>query len=471
VLTVPDLVNRVPGVILIDGERIEYYQLIGNELTQLRRGALGTGIKARHVSGTLVTDQGAEQTIRIVDTPKTQVLSTTATSNIAVITSSTPAIIKVPLVVTTTSTVFTEEILSTVLASGAPIKYTISPEFTPGYTTLQPFDSSKNTVVGHVPTAGEEAWFVMSEISVGGVGTENKKWFNNLQTSVANVSSTSQVYISFVTTAGIASYVVNTVFAGDILGNSINAFSKKFAVDPATGNTSTVWYINGTLATGVATNAVFEEGKSVTVEWADIYTGPAQYVSVPHTVTRTTVVKDGQTATTTVFTSTEILSTGTIFELTGIDFKGSSSDVSRQVSVYYQGRLLQNSITAIQQQNVNIAYDSGEINSIGINSTTIVPNEYQISQYLGRYFLEVFVPISSGSELKVVQNSTPVWYDIGSTKSLVDQSTPQVRFLKASPARLPDKYLYGQNTDSIPVYVEELGGTIDSETGEPLVGE
>lgn len=471
VLTVPDLVNRVPGVILIDGERIEYYQLIGNELTQLRRGALGTGIKARHVSGTLVTDQGAEQTIRIVDTPKTQVLSTTATSNIAVITSSTPAIIKVPLVVTTTSTVFTEEILSTVLASGAPIKYTISPEFTPGYTTLQPFDSSKNTVVGHVPTAGEEAWFVMSEISVGGVGTENKKWFNNLQTSVANVSSTSQVYISFVTTAGIASYVVNTVFAGDILGNSINAFSKKFAVDPATGNTSTVWYINGTLATGVATNAVFEEGKSVTIEWADIYTGPAQYVSVPHTVTRTTVVKDGQTATTTVFTSTEILSTGTIFELTGIDFKGSSSDVSRQVSVYYQGRLLQNSITAIQQQNVNIAYDSGEVNSIGINSTTIVPNEYQISQYLGRYFLEVFVPVSSGSELKVVQNSTPVWYDIGSTKSLVDQSTPQVRFLKASPARLPDKYLYGQNTDSIPVYVEELGGTIDSETGEPLVGE
>ena len=474
VLTPPDLANRIPGVILVDGERIEFYQLIGNELTQLKRGALGTGIKNRHVSGTTVVDQGVGQTIRIVDTPQTQILPTDSQENIssvAVITSSTPAVIKVPLVVTTTSTVYTRGIVSSVLGNGSPIKYTISPNYAPGYTTIQPFDYSANTVVGHIPTAGEEAWFVMSEISVGGTGKENKKWFTNLQTSVASTGTTSQVYLSFATTSGGATYVVDTVFAGDVLENSIKAFSTKTAIDPKSGFTSTIWYIKGSFVTPQVTNAVFEAGQSVFVNWSNIYTGPTQYYSIPHTVVNTTVIKDGQTATTTVFTSTEILSTGTIFELTGIDFRGTANDVSRQVSVYYQGRQLKNSIADIQSQNVNIAYDSGEINSVGVNSTDIVPNEYQITQYLGRYFLEVFIPVSVASELKIVKNSTQVWYDINSNSSLTDQNTEQIRFLRSSPARLPDKYLYGQNTDSIPVYVEELGGTIDSETGEPLVGE
>jgi hypothetical protein len=473
-LTPPDIANRIPGVILVDGERIEFYQLIGNELTQLKRGALGTGIKSRHVSGTTVVDQGVAQTVRIVDTPQTQTVPTALQSdisNVAVITSSTPAIIKVPLVVTTTSTTYTRGVVSSILGYGGPLTYTISPIFAPSYTTLQPFDSSQNTIVGHIPTAGEESWFVMSEISVGGVGKENKSWFTNLQTRVASTGTTSQVYISFITTSGSAVYNIDTVFAGDILENSIKAFSSKTVTDTKSGSTSTVWYIKGALDTRASSSATFEAGKPVTIQWNNVYTGPTQFYSIPHTVVNTTIVKDGQTATTTVFTSTEILSTGTIFELNGIDFRGSANDVSRQVSVYYQGRQLQNSLMEIQKQNVNVAYDSGEINSVGINSTDIVPNEYQISQYLNRYFLEVFVPVSVASELKIVKNSTQVWYDINSNSSLTDQNTEQIRFLRSSPARLPDKYLYGQNTDSIPVYVEELGGTIDSETGEPLVGE
>jgi hypothetical protein len=260
------------------------------------------------------------------------------------------------------------------------------------------------------------------------------------------------------------------VFAGDLLENSIKAFSSKTATDAKSGNTSTIWYIKASLVTPQVTNATFEAGKPVSLNWSNLYTGPTQYYSIPHTVVNTTVVKDGQTATTTVFTSTEILSTGTIYELTDINFKGSENDMSRQVTVYYQGRQLKNSLTDIQQQNVNVAYDSGEVNSLEINSTDIIPNEYQISQYLGRYFLEVFIPVSVSSELKIVKNSTQVWYDINSNSSLTDQNTEQIRFLRSSPAQLPDKYLYGQNTDSIPVYVEEDGGTIDSETGEPLVG-
>lgn len=471
VLTVPDLANRVPGVVLIDGERIEYYQIDGNKLYQLKRGALGTGIKSVHVAGTTVVDQGVSQTIRIVDKPQVQVLPTTVDSDIvstAVITSTVPAITHVNSIVTTTSVYTTTQVVSSVLDNGNAIQYTVSPKFAPGYRTLQPFDSSKNTIVGHVPQASEETWFAMSEIGVGGVGTENRVWFEKLKANISATGTTAALTLSFDTPTGTAVYALNDVFRGDLIENTPYAFSTRVANDTDTGSTSPVWYINATLLSG---SGQFEAGKSIEMSWKLEYTGPVQYVTIPHTVINTTVVQNGATATIYVSTSTQINSTGTIYELTDITFKGAENDVSRQVSVYYQGRQLKNSVTAIQQQSVNVAYDSGEINSVGVNSTEIIPNDYKVTHYMGRYFLELFIPIDVKSDLRVVKHATQVWYDINSNKSLVDQNTEQIRFLRSSPARLPDKYLYGQNTDSVPVYVEELGGTIDSESGEPLVGE
>jgi hypothetical protein len=311
----------------------------------------------------------------------------------------------------------------------------------------------------------------MSEIGIGGVGVENRSWFERLKSNLSSTGSTSTLVLVLDTPTGTAVYSVNQVFRGDLIENTPYAFSTRIAVDADTEHTSPVWYINGTLVSSTVPPAQFEAGKSVAMSWELIYTGPPKFVTVPHTVVNTTVVQNGATATIYVSTSTQINSTGTIYELTDVTFKGADNDVSRQVSVYYQGRQLKNSVTEIQSQNVNVAYDSGETSSIGINSTDALPNEYKVTQYMGRYFLELFVPIDVKSDLRVVKHATQVWYDIGSNKSLVDQNTEQIRFLRSSPAILPDKYLYGQNTDSVPVYVEELGGTIDSETGEPLIGE
>jgi hypothetical protein len=52
-----------PGIIWIDGERIEYYVKDGNLLRQLRRGTLGTGVKTEYSAGTQVIGQGPEETI------------------------------------------------------------------------------------------------------------------------------------------------------------------------------------------------------------------------------------------------------------------------------------------------------------------------------------------------------------------------------------------------------------------------
>ena len=67
VLSIPVASINAPGVIFIDKERIEFFQKSSNTLSQLRRGTLGTGIKA-HASGAQVVDAGGNQTVPYADT-------------------------------------------------------------------------------------------------------------------------------------------------------------------------------------------------------------------------------------------------------------------------------------------------------------------------------------------------------------------------------------------------------------------
>ena len=67
VLPAPNAANNIPGVLFVDKERIEYFTKSGDTLGQLRRGTLGTGIKA-HSSGTAVVDASGTQTIPYADT-------------------------------------------------------------------------------------------------------------------------------------------------------------------------------------------------------------------------------------------------------------------------------------------------------------------------------------------------------------------------------------------------------------------
>jgi len=58
----PSPEKRVPGVIFVGKERIEFYKINGNKLSQITRGTLGTGI-AEHPVGTQVFDAGPTQTV------------------------------------------------------------------------------------------------------------------------------------------------------------------------------------------------------------------------------------------------------------------------------------------------------------------------------------------------------------------------------------------------------------------------
>jgi hypothetical protein len=71
VLGEPNITTNTPGVVFIDKERIEFFQKTGNVLGQLRRGTLGTGIKA-HSSGATVVDASGTQTVPYADTVSTK---------------------------------------------------------------------------------------------------------------------------------------------------------------------------------------------------------------------------------------------------------------------------------------------------------------------------------------------------------------------------------------------------------------
>jgi hypothetical protein len=74
-LTEPNVSLGRPGVLFIDGERIEYFLLFADRVGQLRRGTLGTGIKNNYESGTEVFDQSAFQTVPYKDETITEIFT------------------------------------------------------------------------------------------------------------------------------------------------------------------------------------------------------------------------------------------------------------------------------------------------------------------------------------------------------------------------------------------------------------
>ena len=74
----PNPLTNKPGVVLIDGERIEFLIKNGNTLSQLRRSTLGTGPATLSNAGTTVIDQSLQQTIETTEYTFVQTTATTA---------------------------------------------------------------------------------------------------------------------------------------------------------------------------------------------------------------------------------------------------------------------------------------------------------------------------------------------------------------------------------------------------------
>lgn len=82
VLDEPNPESNLPGVVYINGERIEYFSKNGNTISRLRRGTLGTGIPTIHNSGTLIINIGSAETIPYKDEFIVETFVATDSSNL-----------------------------------------------------------------------------------------------------------------------------------------------------------------------------------------------------------------------------------------------------------------------------------------------------------------------------------------------------------------------------------------------------
>ena len=76
----PNYNSRMPGIVFIEGERIEYFVKQGNTLTQLRRGTLGTGVKDRYEAGTVIVEQGSANNLPYQDETQTIIVESSGYS-------------------------------------------------------------------------------------------------------------------------------------------------------------------------------------------------------------------------------------------------------------------------------------------------------------------------------------------------------------------------------------------------------
>jgi hypothetical protein len=81
VLDDPNPEGNLPGIIYINGERIEYFAKTDNVISRLRRGTLGTGVPTVHSSGTNVLNIGISETIPYKDEFVVETFVATDSSN------------------------------------------------------------------------------------------------------------------------------------------------------------------------------------------------------------------------------------------------------------------------------------------------------------------------------------------------------------------------------------------------------
>lgn len=97
VFTNPSISKKIPGVVIIDGERIEFLEVDGNVLKKLRRSTLGTAPSLRSEINTKVIDQGIDQTVPFTESILKQTLFTVAGVNTYTINTET-TVTSVPIV-------------------------------------------------------------------------------------------------------------------------------------------------------------------------------------------------------------------------------------------------------------------------------------------------------------------------------------------------------------------------------------
>jgi hypothetical protein len=248
VLIPPITGKNIPGVVLINKERIEFYKINGNVLSQLRRGTLGTGSSDYLPIGTKVIDQSPEQTVPYEDRIYRQTQWTTSTTDTYIIST-----------VTSTAT----NGLSTVISDGITLQYQ------PTATSLETISAKDQVIVTYGGRVLRKDDYVYHDFTVA---------YDSLEYQLLGTTSTVSLLPAGIN-IGDAYKVADTkqiwVYSGSIEKNAINGYVYKglnYLEPEFTVNTSTkeiTLNINGGVQQNIKLEIIKREATTSTV-WNDV---------------------------------------------------------------------------------------------------------------------------------------------------------------------------------------------------------
>ena len=211
----------------------------------------------------------------------------------------------------------------------------------------------------------------------------------------------------------------------------------------------------GTLGTGVADSypvgtKVFNVGNNETIPYREGYTiktykTPENYKFNQTTNTYQQYVNGNWVNVTTVASYT----------LTDFTFNDTIG-LEDQVTVYMAGKILTKPVRGNNQlikHDFSITHNSNELNSQGQSGDLIAAPDFAIEKVGNNYVLTIspaVLSLNSDStvvsnvDVKVVQKIGKIWYTLGGTTTIQQETTPQARFLQEFTSELPDKYYYGK---------------------------
>jgi hypothetical protein len=251
VLTPPNALTNTPGVILVNGERIEFFKIDGDVLSQLRRATYGTSPADYNQIGTRVIDQGTYQNIPGVDDMVYVQSTLTHTSN---------ALNNVYRISTATVTGWWDFITSsTVRCDG--IRLMTSTTSTAYPKGLYPFDPYTGKIV-----FGKEVYSVSTasiaakdqlEVYYGGIKLRKDPSYVHDNTVMYDGISTSQIIL---TTSTFTNAVFPTFANVEQLSNAYNRLENDQLTTPypayITTDTNIVWVYNPARSQSVINHTV-----------------------------------------------------------------------------------------------------------------------------------------------------------------------------------------------------------------------
>jgi hypothetical protein len=408
-LLAPLRTTNQPGVIIINGERIEYLEKDGNTLRFLRRGTGGTGVPTVHLAGSIVRDQSTTQTIPYKDETETVVL----------------------------------------VADGYTVLSTEYENSTGMSVTSVTYSSNNNTAFplggAPIPSIG----FPGQVATVIGTGfkTNAKAIVGNVECATTYISATQLTFIPPGNTVGAYDLVIlnpaviigpTTIPATSIVSPGAIRYVQillPFAPQPDP-RSATNWYkeLTEMSVTKIIPGRYYRVKSLGNTNWAS--------VGAPTTIGadfRATAVGTG---------------TGTVYDYSSIPYEYWEG---MDIEVFIGGKRLRKSPITVWDETVGPDSPSGDIT---------LEAEFAVNRTVGAYVRLTDVPMK-GSKIIVQKKTGQSWKPSG--VGLVDSQTDQAKFIRAGIANLPGKGTINTVGTGELILTTEDGSSIDNEDGTPLI--